>query len=185
MQVVSSTDASCFINCLTTQPETRKLQQVCCRLDATCDHQADVRMRSHRLLRLDNIKSVASCLQTCCKLWSTDLLQVVNCRLDASCELTLDASCELQRAWCKLWKDWARKAPYEALGIHYFEQKRSDTLPYFSPCSVSFVLSGEYIQCSPLINFRLIILEVILEVTIARKCCLAPRDEKQHAQFAE
>jgi hypothetical protein len=102
-----------------TQPETRKLQQVCCRLDATCDHQADIRMRSHRLLRLDNIKSVASCQQTCCKLWTAGLMQVVNCRLDASCELQawcnlwtadlvqvvncrLDASCELQ-TWCKLW----------------------------------------------------------------------------------
>jgi hypothetical protein len=28
---------------------------------------------------------------------------------------------------------------------------------YFSPCSVSLVLIGEYIQYSPLINFRLII----------------------------
>ena len=39
---------------LCTQPETRKLQQV-------CYHQADIRMRSHRLLRLDNKKSVTSC----------------------------------------------------------------------------------------------------------------------------
>jgi hypothetical protein len=103
-----------------TQPETRKLQQVCCRLDSTCDHQADIRMRSNRLLRLDNIKFVASCPQTCCMLSSTDLLQVVNCRLDASCELQnwfklwtadllqvvnccrLDSSCDLQ-TWCKLW----------------------------------------------------------------------------------
>jgi hypothetical protein len=100
-----------------TQPETRKLQQVCC--DATCDHQADIRMRLHRLLRLDNIKSVASCQQTRCKLWTADLMQVVNCRLAASCELQawcklwtadlmqvvncgLDAICELQ-TWCKLW----------------------------------------------------------------------------------
>ncbi len=37
-----------------TQPETRKLQQV-------CYHQADIRMRSHRLLRLDDNKSVTSC----------------------------------------------------------------------------------------------------------------------------
>ena len=34
-------------------------------------------------------------------------------------------------------------------------------LTYFSPCSVSFVLSGEYIQYSPLINFRLIIPSII------------------------
>ena len=45
-----------------TQPETRKLQQVCCRLAASC-HQADIRMRSHRLLRLDDNKSAASCQQ--------------------------------------------------------------------------------------------------------------------------
>ena len=83
-------------------------------------HQADIRMRSHRLLRLDNIKSAASCeLQIWCKLWTAGLMQVVNCRLDASCELRaccklraaglmqvvncrLDASCEPQ-TWCKLW----------------------------------------------------------------------------------
>ena len=32
-----------------------------------------------------------------------------------------------------------------------------NNVTYFSPCSVSFVLIGEYIQYSPLINFRLII----------------------------
>ena len=37
-----------------TQPETRKLQQV-------SSHQADNRMRSHRLLRLDDNKSVTNC----------------------------------------------------------------------------------------------------------------------------
>ena len=37
-----------------TQPETRKLQQV-------CYHQTEIRMRSHRLLRLDYNKSVTSC----------------------------------------------------------------------------------------------------------------------------
>jgi hypothetical protein len=34
---------------------------------------------------------------------------------------------------------------------------QQDISSYFSPCSVSFVLIGEYIQYSPLINFRLII----------------------------
>ena len=86
----------CFIHVLNpfsrsvphTQPETCKLQQVCCRLAANCDHQADIRMRSHRLLRLDDNKSAASCeLQTCCKLRTADLLQIVNCRLAASCQL--------------------------------------------------------------------------------------------------
>ena len=48
------------INKLDTQPETRKLQQV-------CYHQAHIRMRSHRLLRLDDNKLL------------TDLLQVANC----------------------------------------------------------------------------------------------------------
>ena len=33
-----------------------------------CSHQADIRMRSHRLLRLDDNKSSASCQQACCKL---------------------------------------------------------------------------------------------------------------------
>ncbi len=36
------------------QPETRKLQQV-------CYHQADIRMRLHRLLWLDDNKSVTNC----------------------------------------------------------------------------------------------------------------------------
>ena len=97
-----------------TQPETRKLQQVCCRLAATCDHQADIRMRSHRLLRawwqqvcwklstgllqVANCRLAASCeLQTCCKLWTADLLQVVNCRLAANCEL--QACCKLSIAY--------------------------------------------------------------------------------------
>ena len=33
-----------------------------------CCHQADLRMRSHRLLRLDDNKSAASCQQAYCKL---------------------------------------------------------------------------------------------------------------------
>ena len=33
-----------------------------------CSHQADIRLRSHRLLRLDDNKSAASCQQACCKL---------------------------------------------------------------------------------------------------------------------
>ncbi len=39
---------------ISTQLETRKLQEV-------CYHQADIRMRSHRLLQLDDKKSVTSC----------------------------------------------------------------------------------------------------------------------------
>ena len=79
-----------------TQPETRKLQQACCRLAASCGHQSDIRMRSHRLLQLDDNKSAASCQQACCKLRSTDLLQVAICRLAASCEL--QTCCKLRTA---------------------------------------------------------------------------------------
>ena len=39
----------------TTHPVTRKLQQV-------CYHQGDIRMRSHRLLQLDDNKSVLAIL---------------------------------------------------------------------------------------------------------------------------
>jgi hypothetical protein len=144
------------------QTRTRKLQQVCYRLDRTCDLQADIKMRSHRLLRLDNIKSVASCQQICCKLWTADLLQVVVHRLAASCELQtwcklwtvdlmpvvnyrLDASCELQ-TWCKLSstnltqvvKRLIEKSALWSFVYPLFWTKngQTSTLPYFS-CSVS------------------------------------------------
>ena len=42
-----------------TQREKQKLEQVRCRLAAFCQ-QADIRMRSHRLLKLDDNKSAAS-----------------------------------------------------------------------------------------------------------------------------
>jgi hypothetical protein len=46
----------------------------------------------------------------------------------------------------------------------------------FSPCSVSFVLIGEYIQYSPLINFRLII-----PCDIHLQClCSTKNEKKQH-----
>ena len=57
---------------------------------------------------------------------------------------------------------------------------------YFSPCSVSFVLSGEYIQYSPLINFRLIIpsnihLQLIIPSNIHLQClCSTKNEKKQH-----
>ena len=156
------TDKSCKTNIIwqivhdswmLTQPEMCKLQQVCCRLDSTCNHQADIRMCSHCLHRLDNIKSVASCeLQTWCKLWIADLMQVVNCRLAAHCELQawcklwtadlmqvvncrLDAICELQ-TWYKLSstdlmqvvKRQSEEAPYKASCIHYFEQKKRPSM---------------------------------------------------------
>ena len=57
-------------------------------------------------------------------------------------------------------------------------------IPYFSPCSVSFVLSGEYIQYSPLINFRLIIpsnihLQLIIPSNIHLQCLCSTKNEKK------
>ena len=50
------------------------------------------------------------------------------------------------------------------------------TCSYFSPCSVSFVLIGEYIKYSPLINFRLII-----PSNIHLQClCSKKNEKKQH-----
>jgi hypothetical protein len=57
---------------------------------------------------------------------------------------------------------------------------------YFSPCLVSFILIGEYIQYSPLINFRLIIpsnihLQLILPSNIHLQClCSTKYEKKQH-----
>jgi hypothetical protein len=58
------------------------------------------------------------------------------------------------------------------------------TPTYFSPCSVSFVLSGEYIQYSPLINFRLIIpsnihLQLIIPSNIHLQCLCSTKNEKK------
>ena len=59
-----------------------------------------------------------------------------------------------------------------------------NNLYYFSPCSVSFVLSGEYIQYSPLINFRLIIpsnihLQLIIPSNIHLQCLCSTKNEKK------
>jgi hypothetical protein len=52
----------------------------------------------------------------------------------------------------------------------------NNTKPYFSPCSASFVLIGEYIQYSPLINFHLII-----PSNIHLQClCSTKNEKKQH-----
>ena len=58
------------------------------------------------------------------------------------------------------------------------------SLYYCSPCSVSFVLSGEYIQYSPLINFRLIIpsnihLQLIIPSNIHLQCLCSTKNEKK------
>jgi hypothetical protein len=59
----------------------------------------------------------------------------------------------------------------------YFERVfEQDIYTYFSPCSVSFVLIGEYIQYSPLINFRLIIPSNILLQCL----CSTKNEKKQH-----
>jgi hypothetical protein len=55
---------------------------------------------------------------------------------------------------------------------------------YFSPCSGSFVLSGEYIQYSPLINFGLIIpsnihLQLIIPSNIHLQCLCSTKNEKK------
>ena len=60
----------------------------------------------------------------------------------------------------------------------------TNTFPYFSPCSVSFVLSGECIQYSPLINFRLIIpsnihLQLIIPSNIHLQCLCSTKNEKK------
>ncbi len=62
----------------TTQTETRKLQQ-------GCYHQSDIRMRSHRLLWLDDLLSLSQS-KRCERILIYFSLQVVN-RLAASCEV--------------------------------------------------------------------------------------------------
>ena len=46
-----------------------------------CSHQADIRMRSHRLLRLDDNKSAASCQQAWCKLIVKTFYPQAQCKL--------------------------------------------------------------------------------------------------------
>ena len=77
-------------------------------------HQADIRMRSHCLLRLDDNKSTASCQQAWCKLivktsypqaWCTLFQQLAaSLRISRCIKLifTLDATWWSQLAWCNL-----------------------------------------------------------------------------------
>ena len=81
-----------IIRSVPTQPETRKLQQVCCRLAIIKPISGCVRIACSGLMTTSLLQVVnrldASCeLQTCCKLRTADLLQIVNCRLAANCEL--------------------------------------------------------------------------------------------------
>ncbi len=59
-----------------TQPETRKLQQV-------CYHQANIRMRSHRLFQLDDNKSVTSCCNSGCQVRNVNkhFVYILNCEI--------------------------------------------------------------------------------------------------------
>ena len=63
-------------------------------------------------------------------------------------------------------------------GDLYSVKLKRDKVSYFSPCSVSFVLIGEYIQYSPLINFRLII-----PSNIHLQCLCSTKNEKQKTQY--
>jgi hypothetical protein len=63
-------------------------------------------------------------------------------------------------------------------------KERVNMINYFSPCLVSFVLSGEYIQYSLLINFRLIIpsnihLQLIVPSNIHLQCLCSTKNEKK------
>ena len=46
-----------------------------------CCHQADIRMRSHRLLRFDGNKFSASCQQACCRLIVKTFYPQARCKL--------------------------------------------------------------------------------------------------------
>ena len=101
---------------MSTQPETRKLHQACCRLVTLLD-QANIRMRLHRfsLLRLVDNKSAASCQQTCCKLitetfysqaWCKLFQQLIASLQISSCNKSdfrrLSVTWWIQQACCKL-----------------------------------------------------------------------------------
>ena len=71
------------------------LQQGCC-----C-HQADIRMYSHRLLRLDDNKSAASCQQICCTLIITTLFTSLMQIVLTTCSKSENVN---------LWQVWISKA---------------------------------------------------------------------------
>ena len=64
-------------------------------LQQTCYQQADIRMRSHGLRQLVDVKSVASCQQTCCK------LIVKTCYPQACYKLFQQVVINLQMKSCK------------------------------------------------------------------------------------
>ena len=67
---------------------TTSLLQVVNRLAASCELQTCCKLRTEDLVQIVNCRLAANCeLQACCKLRTADLQQVLNCRLAASCQL--------------------------------------------------------------------------------------------------
>ena len=57
-----------------------------------CCHQADIRMRSHRLLRLDENKSAANCQQAWCKMIIETFYPQAWCKLHQVCKYQVETS---------------------------------------------------------------------------------------------
>jgi hypothetical protein len=84
--VICRLDASCFIN----------LHQVCRYqvLTSLMEQLGPSLMNASMLMQVARIRLAASCYpQACCKLLSAGLLQVVICRLAASCSGNLQQAC--------------------------------------------------------------------------------------------
>ena len=151
-------------------------KRVSCRKSAAgllpCCHQIDIRMRSHRLLRLDDNKSAASCEQAWCRLiiWdflSTSLIQVVSTTCSKSTNI------KLQQVWfsqtfCNLMKPTDLQQAGE---IHNLQQvcgvsgcvlyfyKRLITVVFSNLsfiilflCRFSLMYRGLYLRYSPWVN---------------------------------
>ena len=115
MTCVNDTKMLSNLTSNTAEPETRKLQQVCRRLVSLELYQADIRMRSHRLLRLDDNKSAACSQQVWCKLivktfypqaWCKLFQQLAESLQTSSCNKSdfhrLDTTWWSQQTWCNL-----------------------------------------------------------------------------------
>ena len=82
--ILASFKQLCSLNVAKTQPETGEWQHVRCRL-LPGSHQADIRMRLHRLLRLDDYKLSTRLMQVDCQdFLSTNFMQVVSASLQIS-----------------------------------------------------------------------------------------------------
>jgi hypothetical protein len=133
-----------------TQPETRKSEQICNRSVKSCCQQADIWMRSLALylsVLTGPQRPVNRSVRSCCDrvaamLFSTGLLEAVvtelqQCCFQQACRKLLTQSCSnavfnnLRQTCCK-----PRKAPYEACVSIILNKKRPNRLPYFG-CSVS------------------------------------------------